>query len=116
MVTEPSTDSSANVPRIAIIPIARGSSAAMTLPNAITSSVRMIGTAIPSAVPRLLKTCLVMSLPTAALPPTVTSTCPLCELRLANSDELRLRSLLVLPRMSAYLPSFDLRPGLCVCQ
>ena len=76
----------------------------------------MIGTAIPSAMPRLLPTCFVMSLPIAALPPTVTSTCPLRERRLATSDELRSRSLLVLPRTSAYLPSFDLRPGLRVCQ
>ena len=104
------------MPRIAITPIARGSSAATTLPNANTSSARMIGTAIPSAMRRLLPTCFVMSLPIAALPPTVTSTCLLCDRRLASSDELRLRSLLVLPRMSAYLPSFDLRPGLRVCQ
>ena len=104
------------MPKIAIIPIARGSSAATTLPNANTSSVRMIGTAIPSAMPRLLPTCLVMSLPIAALPPTVMSTCLLCDRRLASSDELRLRSLLVLPKTSAYLPSFDLRPGLWVCQ
>ena len=32
-----------------------------------------------------------MSLPIAALPPTVTSTCLLCDRRLASSDELRLR-------------------------
>ena len=105
------------MPRIAINPTARGSSAATTLPNANTSSARMIGTAIPSAVRRLLPTCLVMSLTIAALPPTVMSTwLLLCDRRLASSDELRLRSLLVLPRMSAYLPSFDLRPGLRVCQ
>ena len=104
------------MPRIAIIPIARGSSAATTLPNANTSSTRMIGTAITSAVRRLLPTCVVMSLPIAAPPPTVTSTCLLCDRRLASTDELRLRSLLVLPRMSAYVPSFDLKPGLRVCQ
>src|SRR6516164_5742578 len=76
----------------------------------------MTGTAIPSAVRRLLLTCARMSLLIAALPPTVTSTWLLCDRRLASSDELRLRSLLVLPKMSAYLPSFDLRPGLRVCQ
>src|SRR5215470_2325191 len=76
----------------------------------------MIGTAIISALRRLLVTCARMSLLIAAPPPTVTSTCPVCDRRPASSDELRLRSLLVLPNTSAYLPSFDLRPGLRVCQ
>jgi hypothetical protein len=76
----------------------------------------MIGTAIPSARRRLLVTCVRMSLLIAALPPTVTSICLLCDRTLASSGELRSRSLLVLPKTSAYLPSFDLRPGSRVCQ
>lgn len=52
----------------------------------------------------------------AASPPTVTSTCVLRDRRLANSEALRSRSLLVLPTTSAYLPSFDFRPGLRVDQ
>ena len=40
----------------------------------------------------------------------------LCDCRLASCDAVRSWSLLVLPSTSAYLPSFDLRPGSRVCQ
>ena len=52
-VTEPSTKSSANVPRIATPPTASGSSAETMLPKANSSSTRVSGTAIASAMARL---------------------------------------------------------------
>src|SRR5262245_49178667 len=75
-VIEPSTNSSANVPRIARPPMVSGNNAATTEPNASTSSSIVTGTAIASAIARLLVTCDVTSTFAPASPPAVTVTGP----------------------------------------
>ncbi len=68
-VTLPRTKSSANVPMMAMIPIASGSRAATMLPKTSRSSTRVSGTAMASARTRSSPDCVPISLFTAAPPP-----------------------------------------------
>src|SRR5579859_3747948 len=101
---------------IAQKPMASGSMAAIRLPNANTSSTRMIGTAIVSARARLLPTLVVTSLLTAESPPMLTSAWDACSRSGASRAALIVLSLRCVPTMSAYRPSVDRSAGLCVCQ
>jgi hypothetical protein len=71
-VTEPSTNSSAKVPKMAIAPITSGRAAATRLEKASTSSSRVSGTAIASAMARLRVTAPLTSRFWAASPPAST--------------------------------------------
>ena len=68
-VTSPSTANSAKVPTIAMPPIASGSRAATKLPKTSTSRARITGTAIDSAIARLVVTWVLTSLKVPPWPP-----------------------------------------------
>ncbi len=112
-VTSAITASTPNVPRIASMPMASGSSAATRLPNARTSRTRMIGTAMLSATARSRPTCSGMSSPMISGPPTVTSS-P------SYAPAYRSLTAVASPARSATIracvPSVDTMDGAPVCQ
>ncbi len=76
-VIDPSTDSNANVPMIAKVPMSSGSNAATTEPKTISSRIRVTGMAMDSAIANDLVTWVLMSPNTPAGPPALTVS-PLC--------------------------------------
>jgi hypothetical protein len=114
-VTSVRPRSTAFVPRIATMPMPRGSRAATALPKAITSSTSVTGRAISSARVRSSWMIVCISCRTATGPPTFTSTGP-CTPRYEGAMRSRVSPIsfsspVIRAAISASRPSFARRAG-----